>query len=477
MVPRRSLRVALCGLLVVSLAAVITPAAAAPPPEPLCDACGESFEERVEERGVAVDDEFVTYPIDVVRSTAEVRVRENGTATWVVRNHLDDSDGTDRLRSNASYRHRIADGALDDAELLDATVSENDVLELRYRDDGFAERSVRGTLRSSEFTDAYGHRNLHGLGTDRLVVVAPEEYRAGWTVSDATVSEGGDRMTLTKLDDQGVVTFVPRDVALGWLWSLLAVAELVAPSTVANALVIAVTPALLFGAVVGAVVPLFGRREDLVAAIDRALARVGLTVDRVLDAPGVSLAAVGAATTLAMLGIGAVRAVGPSLLPLFGVGTAYVMLGAGIQREGVRERASYRTLVGLAGVGAVVAGAITLGLAALASGSTRWLAAGIPTLVPVFSLLPAGYALGRGNRRLCVATATVGFGVAALSVSPVVATGPFGGPYSGVAAVVLVLGTAVGSVISVAVVGAPLLVAGAVLGSGRSVGAADTRER
>ncbi|MFC6729347.1 hypothetical protein ACFQDG_11910, partial [Natronoarchaeum mannanilyticum] len=170
-------------------------------------------------------------------------MRENGTATWIVRNRLDDSTGTEELRSNASYRDRIADGAMGDAELLAANLSEDDVLELRYRENDFAERSVRGTLRSGEFTSAYGYRNLDGLGADRLRVVAPEGYQIGWTVAGATVSDDGSRMTLTELDDRGLVTFVPRDAALGWLWSSLAVAELVAPSAAANALLIAVTPA------------------------------------------------------------------------------------------------------------------------------------------------------------------------------------------------------------------------------------------
>jgi|GEM_PF-805254 len=469
MVPRTSLQVALCTLLAVSLVAMIAPAGAAPPPRPLCDACGESFEETVADRGVVVDEEIVTEPIDVERSTATVRVYENGTATWVVRNRLGDSPGTDRLRSNATYRDAVGESAMWDAEFVGATVSEDDVIELRYCERRFAEPSIRGTLRSGEFTSAYGYRNLHGLGADRLAVVAPEGYRVGWTVSDATVSDDGTRMTLTDLDEQGIVTFVPRDAALGALWSVLAVAGLVAPSAAANALVVAVTPALLFGATVGIAVPLFGRSDSVASAADRALARVGLTVDEVLASPGVALAVVGAATALAVLGIGAVRAVGPSLLPLFGVGIAYAVLGVGMSSAAVERRTSYRTLVGLAALGIVVAGAVTLAVAALAPGSTRWLASGLPTLVSVFSLLPAGYALGCGNRRLAAGTAATGFAVGALAVTPVVTPRFWGLSILGVAAI--------GSVLSVAVVGAPLLVAGAALGGDRSTDAADTTER
>jgi len=469
MVPRTPLRVALCSLLAASLVAMIAPAGAAPPPRPLCDACGESFEETVADRGVVVDGEIVTEQIDVERSTATVRVDDNGTATWTVRNRLGDSPGTDRLRSNATYRDAVGESAMWDAEFVGATVSADDVIELRYRERRFAEPSTRGTLRSGEFTRAYGYRNLHGLGAARLDVVAPEGYQVGWTISDATVSDDGNRMTLTDLDDRGVVTFVPRDAALGPLWSFVSVAELVVPSAVANALVVAVTPALLFGVAVGFAVPLFGRSDNVASAADRALARVDLTVVGVLESPGVVLAVVGTATTLAVLGIGAVRAVDPSLLPLFGVGIAYAGLGAGISRRSVRERASYSALVGIAAVGAIVASVVTLGLASLADGSTRWLVSRLPTLIPVFSLLPAGYALGGENRRLAAGTAGVGFVVGALAVTPVVAPRIWGPSILGIAAI--------GSVLSVAVVGAPLLVAGAALGSGLSTDAGGPIER
>ncbi|MFC6730418.1 hypothetical protein ACFQDG_17340, partial [Natronoarchaeum mannanilyticum] len=57
---------------------------------------------------------------------------------------------------------------------------------------------------------------------------------------------------------------------------------------------------------------------------------------------------------------------------------------------------------------------------------------------------------------------------------PVMGAGPFGGPFSGVVAVAFVLVAAIGTVLSVTVVGAPLLVAGAVLGADRRPGAVES---
>jgi hypothetical protein len=258
MVPKRALRSGLCALLVVSLVVAVSPGVAAPPPRPLCDACGDSFEATAGSHGVVVT---------VEESTATVSVRENGTATWVVRNHLDDSPGAERLRSNASLRAEIADRAMWDAEFLGANVSPEGVLTMRYREADFASRSVGGALYSGEFTEDYGYRNLDGLGADRLVVVAPDGKQVGWTVSGGTVSEDGQRITLTRLDDEGFVTFVPRDAALGPLWSLFAVGSVVAPVVVTNALVGVVLPtaafALLFGVGVAAL-PRYGPTAELV---------------------------------------------------------------------------------------------------------------------------------------------------------------------------------------------------------------------
>lgn len=106
---KNALRLVLgCPLLGDWVAAVI-PVGAAPPPRPLCDACGDSFETTADAHGVAVT---------VEGSTATVTVRTNGSATWVVHNHLASSVTAERLRSNHPLLTTIGDRAVWDTEFL-----------------------------------------------------------------------------------------------------------------------------------------------------------------------------------------------------------------------------------------------------------------------------------------------------------------------------------------------------------------------
>ncbi|UPV74402.1 hypothetical protein M0R89_17950 [Halorussus limi] len=431
----RVLRLAACALVVVSLLAVVAPGSAAPPPRPLCDACGESLEKTAASRDLTVS---------VERSTATVSVARNGTATWVVRNRLADSPGVERLRENDTLRSEIADDAMWDAEFVAANVSSSGVLTMRYREPDFAEASVGGTLRSGEFTDAYGYRNLDGLGADRLVVVAPEGTEVGWTVPGATVSDDGRRTVLTAFEDRGFVTFVPEESALGPLLSLLAVGTLVAPRVGSNLVAVVVFPTALFGLFVGAVGAGVSRSDGLVG-------RVGEAVGPVLVGVGVLL------TGGALLASGGLSLLGGAATPLFGVGATAVVFGALLGRPAVRARATYWRLVAAGGVGVALAAGTTL-VGAVAfdqSGLTYSLLSSFPPLVAVFALFPAGYALGRGDRRLALATAAVGF---ALSVLPFVS---LLSPTRGFGLFVAVFVAAYAG--AVAAVGTPLFVVGASL--------------
>ena len=444
---RRGLRLFLCGLVVASLVAAALPGAAAhPPPEPLCDACGEGFEERAESPRFAVGDERRPPALGVERSTATVIVHENGTATWVVRNRLDDSETADRLLSNATYRKRVADGALRDADLL-GTDAEGSALTMRYRRDEFAERSVGGAYRTGEFTREYGYRNLDGLGADRLDVVAPPDTRVARTVPGATVSDDGRQMTLTDLDEGRIVTFVPRDAALAPLWSALAVGGAVAPAVAINALVSVATPAALFGLLAVAGHGALSRGERLAR-------RAGLSAVLARSMPGACLAAIGTALAVGTLALGIAGIVGGSMLPVLGAGVGYAVLGALLTRPRVRRRTSYRTLVVAAAAGIAVATAVTTAIAAVDGVATA--AGGIAFHAPLFALLPAGYALGSGDRRLAVGTAIAALALGVLPVAPLTAPG------GGLLFALLAAGTA----LSATLLGAPLLAAGAALATG-----------
>jgi len=428
----RSLSLLLSGLLVGSLLALAAPVGAAPPPRPLCDACGDQFATTADRHGVS---------LAVERSTATVAVHGNGTATWVVRNHLA-GDGA-RLRSNATLRHAIGDRAMWDAEFLNATVSRSGVVTLRYREREFAESAVGGTFRTGAFTEAYGYRNIDGLGADRLVVVAPPGTRVGRPLPGSTVSADGRRMRVTAFDRGGIVTFVPRESAVGPLLSLLAVATMRGPVVLETLLTNVVVPAAAFGALVGAVGGgLSAIRHRLPGGVTRA---------------GRALAGVGLLVALAPLVAGGLSVLDSSVAPLLGVGVAFVALGLGLSVTPSASVRSYPALAGVA-VGGLAVALLATVLGTLAVG-TRGLTFAMWTsawfLVPVFALLPAGYAVGTGRRRLGVGTAVLGF---VLAVAPTTTLySPFYG--FGVLVTALVLGLAV----AVTALGAPLFGVGFVL--------------
>jgi len=398
MVPRRLHRLALLCLVCVTLLGTALPAGAAPPPRPLCDACGDSFASTAQSHGVSVT---------VTHSNATVAVHKNGSATWVVHNRLSDSDGAARLQANESLRTAISDRAMWDTELLSANVSDS-IITLRYREADFAERSVGGAVRTGEFTEAYGYRNLDGLGADRLVVVAPEGTRVGWAIDGATVSDDGQRMTLTELNEGGVVTFVPRDTAFGPLLSLLAVGSLLGPVLAVKALAYITLPAAVFTLLTGAAA--------------RGVAWLSWDLRRIRDSAGVVLAGFGAlATALSLLGpMGLLRLSGIAA-PLFGGGTALFLCGVALSRRRVRERAGYRTLVGGAAVGVGIALGATIAGAPLfaPNGFSLKVLSALLGLGPAFVLLPVGYAVGHGNRRLAMKTAAIGFVLSVVPVLPV----------------------------------------------------------
>lgn len=428
--PTRAVLVAALLVGVVSL--VVAPVVGAPPPRPLCDACGDTFERTAEAHDVTVS---------VERSTATVTVHANGSATWVVRNSL--ATGADRLRANATRRTEIARRAMWDTELVGSTVTADNVLVLRYRESAFAEPTAGGALRSGAFTAAYGYRNLDGLGADRLTVHAPPGTRVDRAVPGATVSANGTRMTLTELDRHAVVTFVPQDSAVGPLLSLVALASLVGPVAIVNGAVLLGAPALLMAAVVST---------------------VGYGLDRV--EPATVLALNPGATGLALLGggvvavslVGAVIGTGGTATLGIGVGVTLAALGSTVARPSVRASVSFRRLCGVATLCVGVAAAVALAATLLIRGTAlTWsLTRSLPLLGPLFALLPAGYALGRGRTDRAVLTAVAGVVAALVPVVPLFR--PVAGPG-------WLLGYAMlGPTLAALVVGAPLLAVGIGLG-------------
>jgi hypothetical protein len=407
---------------------------AAPPPRPVCAACGDAVEERAAEYGV---------DLAVTNSTARVTVAENGSAAWLVRNELGERASVDRLRENATLRGELADAHYWDVEVVSTSVTDDGVFTARYRDPDFAREGAGDTLLSGVFTHEYGYRNLEGLGADRLVVVAPDGMQIAQTVPGATRTDDRTRMVLTTYDRGGFVTFVPEGATGGVLWGWLAIAMLVGPVVVRNAAIGILVPAGVVGAVVGLGGRALGRLEDMVSEF--------------VDAPGRALSVVGAGGIAFSLLAGAGGRAGVEGVMLFGVSVVAVTAGFVWSRAGTARVTFWRVAV-LALVGAGMATVATLAGSVLFSGRVYWfgLASRLPTLLALFALVPAGYAVRRGARRRGVLTAVTGVIVAlALTVPLTARLWPFTLAQRLVFAVV--------SALALVAVGLPFLIVGSAL--------------
>ncbi len=97
----------LLALLSVLVSFAATPAASAPLPEPFCGPCGGSFTEEAQRYGETNGVENVTFGIE--HSTATIRVHDNGTATWTVKNRLASEETARYFRENGWMLDEIAE--------------------------------------------------------------------------------------------------------------------------------------------------------------------------------------------------------------------------------------------------------------------------------------------------------------------------------------------------------------------------------
>jgi hypothetical protein len=411
------------------------PAAGTPPPEQVCGTCGAAFEDAAAANGVS---------LTVERSTATVAVHENGSATWTVRNAVGSADA-DRLQSNGAAERVVADLRRADDPVA-VTVSGDGVVTIRYRVDDFAERSVGGAMRVEYFREDFEVANYDSLGADRLTVVAPEGMRVGKALPSASVE--GREMTLTSYEpgvDSAFVTFVPRGSLLGPLLSLLAVAEVLVGVAGRHLLVDVLPPLAVFGVGVAGAVAVLSRFRARFERIRR------FAVPALVALGGLGILATVVSVVLPVGG-------GP-WTQAFGAGVGLLALGGALSRLGRAESVSYPTLAGLALAALAASLVAVLAAAAAFKGSGR-LAVPLFLFAPLFGLLPAGAALGRGNRPLAVATALAAFLVGALAVVPLTVR-PMG--VSGVFPIVGGMYAA-----ALALLGWPLLAVGASLAGERT---------
>lgn len=186
---RRRLAAAALTLLVVLT--VAAPAFASPQPDAACDVCGVNYEQGAADAGINVT---------VTHSTAEVRIHENGTATWVVRNRLT-PESIDRLSDDSVSLDVIArasfdtypGGPVEEPSSL-ATSRTDRTVTVRYRDGVPVSRTAGATV--LEYFDTNGYDYWYVVNADRLTVVSPEGTRvtnqpAGASVDGRTVTWRG----------------------------------------------------------------------------------------------------------------------------------------------------------------------------------------------------------------------------------------------------------------------------------------------
>ena len=405
-----------------------------PPPAPVCGGCGDAYAEAATEAGL---------DLAVAESAATVRVHENGSATWTVRNRLNGPDA-DRVRGNGTLGERLAREAseLGDGEFL-GSATDGDAVVYRYRQADFASSGVGGAMVSDYLRQDLRVTNYDFLGADRVTVVAPPGMTVGRAPSEATVD--GDRFTLTSVD-QELVTFVPGGDLLAPAKSWLSVADRLSPVVSANVGILLIPALVAYVVVFGAVLFALGRL--LSADAGRRARRVAVGV----------LAGTAAFAALSALYALVVETYLPAAAPAALVGAAVGLL---VVAAGVRRRFESNEPPTDSGPGAlslaiagVVAAAAMAGVAAPLLGA-RVVDAGSLVLMltaPTFSLLPAGRWVARGQTLRAVGVVAAAF-VASVFASPALYQSPQGVVFPHAPTGVVAAGV-------VAVLGAPLLVAG-----------------
>jgi hypothetical protein len=243
--PASALLFALALLLTPALAGV---AVASPAPIPVCGLCDRPLESTAQTEGV---------PLDVERSVATMRVHENGSATWTVRNRIGNETTAQRLRASDALTEDLVRKALEtrglsslDPVFLDARVTENGTLVARYRTPEVA-TWTNGVLRVDYFRDNPGGYVYTDLGADRLTVVGPADTVVTSGLPGASVE--GNRLTLTSFESSGdgpFLVFAPEDESFTGVSTFLATAGPVAPTVLGNLALFVVLPAVVLAGLV-----------------------------------------------------------------------------------------------------------------------------------------------------------------------------------------------------------------------------------
>lgn len=404
-------RYALLALVVVAVVAA-TAGAASPRPVPVCQPCSYGFERAATTQN-DVPEEIADADASVTDSTATVRLNDDGSALWTIRNELSSPDVVEYFRANPDVLRQVADEAwiIGDADVLSATVTDDDVIVLRYHVPDFATRS-NGVLRVDYFREQPGSYTFYELGADRLRLVGPADTRVTTAIPGATVESNEVTATEYRATGDGpFVVFAPADDPLAGAKTHAAIADATGGVFLRNLLVLVVLPGLVVAAGTWAAGALAGREW---LAADRKRAR---RIGGVVGALGLVVALAAALPgDLAVVGRHAPWGV------LAGVGAA-VCGGA------VSARPGWWTLRRL--VGLVLAAASLGGLAAVAgpTGGGNVIGgqvpvAGVAALVPLWLLVVGAARDATGwTRGAMFAVPPVGFALAVAATRPLTASG------------------------------------------------------
>jgi hypothetical protein len=394
------LRIFLALLVLVAALPAVAPASSRP--DPYCSVCDDGFERAATDAGLEST---------VTRSTVEVVVQENGDARWTVRNRLANESTANRLRTDSGLLDRVVRTALGDGYRSPDSTRVSDVsarvegteVVVTFAYSSFADSAVGGVLVVGYFHSG-GGRESYGLDADEFTVVGPAgsvvvNDPATGRVHERADREGvddegearGSRVTWTSADDgydrvdrylaDTYVAFGPSEGVVQRLGVTVAFAVRAVP-TVLNNLALLLPAALVFA--VG------------LAGLGRA-GRVGL-------APGELKRLAAGVLVLGLLGVvhptyaGTVPLVNDDITALSAAGAVYVLVGVtALALVTVRKQVPWWWLLAPAALTPPIAALL---VALLSYPSTPWDASDAVWLgVPLATVFPLGYAVGRGTRR------------------------------------------------------------------------------
>jgi hypothetical protein len=224
------------GLVVAFLGpSAVGPASASMPPQPLCWVSGNGFEELASEEGV---------PVEVEESTIRIRVHENGTATFRVRNVVNDSAAS-RLETDPDAFEGVRDSVSDRVLTRNPEGSEvsvrlgDDLVVITYSVADFAHGTANGGLIVDQFAE---HPHGYVINADRVELRGPE----GWDVANHPATgdvrsldtdDGGEKIVWTDwiISEDTYPVLAPEDGPLARAGAQLAVATEIGPTMLGHA--------------------------------------------------------------------------------------------------------------------------------------------------------------------------------------------------------------------------------------------------